>query len=156
MWNFEAAPPNENQLESQVTERLVSKFDDQADAANNNDNNDNNDDVPADANPSYAKYYHFNMYDHSEDVVERPGTRISSVRRLAAASKLPPPVGKAGVLGVLGDTSDAAYPIFRRPSSTDPGMTVATGLFDLKAGSWEIFLDNPKESTDGWIPLLTV
>ena len=144
MWNFEVAPPLENQRCSRVTERVVSSF-----CVGKKDADNNNRD-------EYAKYYHFNMYDHSDQVVERPGTRISSVRRLAAASKLPPPVGKAGVLGVLGDTSDAAYPIFRRPSSTDPGMTVATGLFDLKAGSWEIFLDNPKESTDGWIPLLTV
>ena len=150
MWNFEAAPPNQNEIESRVSERLVSKFDDLDDAVNNNN------DVPSKSTPSYAKYYHFNMYDHSDEVVERSGTRVSSVRRLAAASKLPPPVGKAGVLGVLGDTSDAAYPIFRRPSSTDPGMTVATGLFDLKAGSWEIFMENPKEWMVSWIPLLTV
>ena len=86
-------------------------------------------------------------------MIERPNTRVSSIRRKAAADKLPLPTGKAMVLNILGDNSDSAYPIFRRPSATDPGMTVATGVFDLNAGTWEIYLDNPKNSSS-WIPLL--
>ena len=134
MWNFEVAPPLENQRCSRVTERVVSSFSvGKKDADNNN-------------RDEYARYYHFNMYDHSGDVEDRPGTRTSSVRRKAAAEKLPAPQGVKGVLDILGDDSDSEYPIFRRPSLTDPGMTVATGEFDLDAGTWEIFLDNPKHS----------
>ena len=147
MWNFEVAPPIENGIRSRVTEFPVSTFCATAGAGVDSDNNNK-------VGDEYAKYYHFNMYDHSPDVIERPGTRVSSVRRKEAAMKLPAPIGKDGVLNVLGDNSDSSYPIFRRPSPTDPGMTVATGVFDLNAGTWEVFLDNPKY-TKSWIPLFS-
>ena len=140
MWNFEVAPPLENQRCSRVTERVVSLF---REGKNDADNNNRDE---------YAHYYHFNMYDHSGDVEERPGTRTSSVRRKAAAEKQPVPRGQEGALNILGDDSDSEYPIFRRPRPTDPGMTVATGVFDLDAGTWDIFLDNPK-SSESWIRL---
>ena len=127
MWNFEAAPPLTNQYASRVTKIQVG--------------------VSQDDNANVPKYfYHFNMYNHSDDIAEVPATKISSIRRRDAATKLPAPEGLSELLNVLGDDSDEAYPIYRTPRETDAGMTVATGIFNLNEGTWKIFVDNPKDS----------
>ena len=73
MWNFEVAPPDSSMANSKVSELLVSE----SEVVDNYS-----------LSYDYAKYYHFNMYDHFDEIVERPGTRTSSVRRKEAAEKL--------------------------------------------------------------------
>ena len=140
MWNFEIAPPDENEIKSKVSELLVSEFESPKEVNLENE---------------YAHYNHFNMYDHFGGAIEeRPSTRTSSIRRETAGKKHVRPTGREGAFAILGDDSDTEYPIFRRPSKTDPGMTVATGVFDLDKGRWEILLDNPKCGVAWIAPLI--
>ena len=71
------------------------------------------------------------------------GNIVSSKHRRATYEAMPAPNGLAGVLGVLGDTSDARYPIFRRNDTTHED-TLFTVEFDLAAGMVSTFRDNPR------------
>lgn len=90
-------------------------------------------------------YDHFNAYKHT-DVVEVPGFGVSSKHRQARADSLKKPINLQDALNVLGDNEDSEYPIYRIPSQTDQGCTVATGVFSFVKQEFSLFTDNPKNS----------
>lgn len=95
---------------------------------------------------------HFNMYlrlDVPQNVDD------SSLHRAIRAAQLPTPVNITDAESLLGDTADVDYPIYRNGAWPDGGcVTLATGVFDLNAGTLTVFDSNPK-STAAWgtIPL---
>ena len=95
---------------------------------------------------SVGFYDHFNMYKHSE-VEEIPSRIISSTHRQDRANQLPVAENVSGILNILGDAKDAQYPIFRRPTETDSGDTVATAVIELGAKTLTVYLDNPKTAS---------
>lgn len=58
---------------------------------------------------------------------------VSSLHRLARINEMPPVRGRASALAVLGDHTDAQYPIYRDGAPPDPFFTVASAYFDLTA-----------------------
>lgn len=124
-----------------------------------------------------ASLTHENMYKH---LVPLKGQRRdeSSVHRAARIAQLPGPTDVPSALAILGDTADAAYPIYRfvagrsrggrrrapamghlhsagfRSNGAPPDslVTVATATFDFVASELRIYTENPKTSH----PSLTV
>jgi hypothetical protein len=67
----------------------------------------------------------------------------------AATHCLQAPRDAGELLGVLGDTADAAYPIYRHGnSSVDSAVvTLCTALFDLEAGTLRVWTGNPGQAS---------
>jgi len=69
---------------------------------------------------------------------------VSSKHRLAAFERtLPRPDSLQTMLDVLGDTTDAAYPVFRRNDTTHED-TLFTIAFDLRSKIVSVFRGNPR------------
>ncbi|XP_060066549.1 beta-alanyl-dopamine/carcinine hydrolase-like [Ylistrum balloti] len=87
-------------------------------------------------------YVHTNNYKHLH--VEEMDNLSSTIARMKRILEFKAPSTAQEVKTILGDTQNAEYPIYRTPSATDIGKTVATALFDLKERQMELYLDNPK------------
>ena len=59
---------------------------------------------------------------------EIPQKIESSLHRAKRIKEFPEPSCDKDIRAMLGDTADKDFPIFRNPSNTDPGCTVATGI----------------------------
>ena len=59
----------------------------------------------------------------------------------------PPPASVDGLRRVLGDTSDAQWPLYRDGTPPDDSATAATALFDLGARRLHVYIaTNPRTS----------
>ncbi|XP_033748001.1 LOW QUALITY PROTEIN: uncharacterized protein LOC117333003 [Pecten maximus] len=97
-------------------------------------------------------YVHTNSYKHLK--VEEMDALSSTEARMKRILEFKPPSTVEEVKTILGDTKNDEYPIYRTPSTTDSGKTVATALFDLKDRKVEIYMDNPKYSQSPIFTLL--
>lgn len=48
------------------------------------------------------------------------------------------------VIGVLSNSDDQDYPIYRRGTEKDVVVTIATGIFDFKSKEWKMYVDSAK------------
>lgn len=66
---------------------------------------------------------------------------------MARLLEMPVPVSERNVREMVGDTHDAAYPIWRRgglyPDSKDQGVTLSTVVFRYDLGQAWVYNDNP-------------
>ncbi|WIA28816.1 hypothetical protein OEZ86_011345 [Tetradesmus obliquus] len=87
-------------------------------------------------------YFHANMFKH---LVLRQRIDASSFHREARALQLQAPRDAAELLGMLGDTADPEYPIYRHGNNTADAavVTLCTALFDLEAGTMRVWTGNP-------------
>ncbi|WIA08761.1 hypothetical protein OEZ85_008184 [Tetradesmus obliquus] len=91
-------------------------------------------------------YFHANMFKH---LVLRQRIDASSFHREARALQLQAPRDAAELLGMLGDTADPEYPIYRHGNSTADAavVTLCTALFDLEAGTMRVWTGNPGDAS---------
>eukprot|EP00929_Paragymnodinium_shiwhaense_P039209 TRINITY_DN20618_c0_g1_i2.p1 TRINITY_DN20618_c0_g1~~TRINITY_DN20618_c0_g1_i2.p1 ORF type:complete len:316 (-),score=41.80 TRINITY_DN20618_c0_g1_i2:184-1131(-) len=88
--------------------------------------------------------FHANEYLRMINLPQIEASLVSSKhRRKAFEATQPRPKTLKDALHVLGDTSDGAYPIFRRNDTTRED-TLFTVLFDLVAGTVTTYRDNPR------------
>ncbi|OWF44904.1 uncharacterized protein LOC110457730 [Mizuhopecten yessoensis] len=87
-------------------------------------------------------YVHSNNYKHLQ--VEEMDSLSSSVARMERILEFKAPSTVQELKIILGDTKNDKYPIYRNPSATDNGKTVATALFDLKDRKMDLYMDNTK------------
>ncbi|XP_069135522.1 beta-alanyl-dopamine/carcinine hydrolase-like [Argopecten irradians] len=87
-------------------------------------------------------YVHTNNYKHIK--VEEMLALSSTEARMKRILEFKPPSTVKEVKAILGDTKNQEYPIYRKPSATDNGETVATALFYLQERKVEVYMDNPK------------
>lgn len=50
------------------------------------------------------------------------------------------------VANLLSNDDDPDYPIYRQTTEKDDGVTLATGIFDLKQKEWKIYVDRAQTS----------
>lgn len=93
---------------------------------------------------SVGSYSHFNMY---KRLTVPQWLTNSTQHRIQRYQQLGDPKTEGDVKAILGDTGDKEWPIFRTAQAPDLGMTVATAYFDLKAGTFDMYEDNPKLAT---------
>ena len=67
-----------------------------------------------------GRYLHLNVSQFSDP---------SSLHRLARVKELPTPLTPEEVQGILGDTADKEYPIFRTDTASDHVDTLCTGVW---------------------------
>eukprot|EP00051_Salpingoeca_urceolata_P004857 m.68270 g.68270 ORF g.68270 m.68270 type:complete len:386 (+) comp13891_c0_seq2:58-1215(+) len=94
--------------------------------------------------------FHFNNYVRMATPAH---TDVSSVHRLARLQQLGEPNTAHGILGVLGDTGDKAYPIYRTGNAPDDGKTLASVLFDLRVGNATIWVNANPHTATPWATL---
>lgn len=97
--------------------------------------------------PGAAPLFHSNHLRFIRPAVDQR-VSASSAHRLARAQALPPPSSAAGLLAVLGDGSDVAFPIFHDAKARAAGdvsgeATLASALFDVRNGTMSVFVGNP-------------
>ena len=86
-------------------------------------------------------YAHTNTY----LVLQTPGwVGESSLHRLKTLHSYPQPNSTADIRRMLGDTSDPVYPVYRKGSKVDHGVTCTTTLFDLPRRSIAVYDANPR------------
>ena len=67
--------------------------------------------------PSF-RYLHHNFSEYAD---------IASIHHLERIKQLPVPTCSKDILGILGDTADPQYPIFRNGAPPDDSVTLGTG-----------------------------
>ena len=93
--------------------------------------------------PINGYYFHFNMYIH-HDFPQHDDT--SSIHRLERIKQLPAPTCSKDILGILGDTADPQYPIFRNGAPPDNTVTISTVLYDLIQKMMYVYRGNPSQN----------
>jgi hypothetical protein len=61
--------------------------------------------------------------------------------------RISPPLTVDNVLSLLSNADDPDFPIYRRGTSKDIVLTIATGIFDFKKMEWRLYVDNAKNSS---------
>ena len=51
------------------------------------------------------------------------------------------------VIAVLSNSDDPDFPIYRRGTTKDIVLTIATGIFDFKKMEWHLYVDKAKNSS---------
>eukprot|EP00731_Ephydatia_muelleri_P010326 Em0005g912a len=87
--------------------------------------------------------YHFNMYLHHNF---SEYADIGSIHHLERIKQLPVPTCSKDILGILGDTADPQYPIFRNGAPPDNTVTLGTVLYDLNQKMMYVFRGNPSQN----------
>ena len=69
---------------------------------------------------------------------------LSSNGRHCVMERLGTPKTVGDVIGVLSNSDDQDYPIYRRGTEKDVVVTIATGIFDFKSKEWKMYVDSAK------------
>ena len=99
--------------------------------------------VASDEGPCH--YFHCNSYKHmtTEELPMCEGTTARGKR----CTELPPPREPNDVTGILGDTENKQWPIYRGADQTHyTAKTVCTALFNITERNLKVYLDNPKHN----------
>lgn len=91
--------------------------------------------------------FHANTYIHLK---EDEAVSESSKRRMARVNQLPFPITNDDIRNILGDQSDAQYPIYHDDSSERDGdltncRTMSTVIFDLTWKTATVYYGNPRQ-----------
>ncbi|GIL88135.1 hypothetical protein Vretifemale_16148 [Volvox reticuliferus] len=91
-------------------------------------------------------YYHANAYMR---LPQRQKLDNSSVHREARFAQFTMPAGPADVLEMLGDTSDAKFPVYRTGDYGGLVYTLCTVLYDLSGSRMMVYRGNPRDGVLG-------
>ncbi|XP_001599569.1 uncharacterized protein LOC100114612 [Nasonia vitripennis] len=87
--------------------------------------------------------FHCNKYMRLK-VPEVEGLIIdSSIHRMAAINRHPPPKTRQEVIDILSDQTDDDFRVYQDIRPEDFVKTIATGIFDCVARTWSIYTDKP-------------
>ncbi|XP_014236027.1 uncharacterized protein LOC106658534 [Trichogramma pretiosum] len=88
-------------------------------------------------------FYHCNKYMRLK-VPEVNGLIIdSSIHRMQAIERHPPPKTVQHVIDILSDQTDDDFRVYQEIRPEDHVKTIATGIFDCIARTWSIYTDKP-------------
>jgi hypothetical protein len=99
-------------------------------------------------------YYHANHYrefDGVDQIVD--ASSRARVERADAILKETSLRGAAGILALLGDETDAVYPIYRTATPPDGQATLCTALFDLDARRLRIYTEHPTQTPGAFLEM---
>jgi len=95
--------------------------------------------------------YHANYYNElrGEVAQDHDDTSIERIKRIRELEVEKMPETPKDVLMMLSDRKHPDYPVHRHATAKDPFTTLATVLFDLDAGTLEIYRTRPSENPEG-------
>ena len=103
-----------------------------------------------------GRYFHANHYRHLQLEQQCEPSSLARQRRGDALLSRGLPEDSDGVLGVLRDQADPQLPIWRQGRGSDPGVTLLSAVFDLRAASLTVY-PGPLDCESGSSrPLLSV